>query len=130
MKNRIRIVRQPWTADINDMLESRVYELYLNQVFPLVEVDYVGGDFSLSHDLDQSEIRNVMLFGNLKTSLVIVVAAVAAAAVVVVIVVSSCVVCDGVNLGLRLGDVILVLTIVVIEVAVLVLVAVLDPIND
>ena len=65
MKNRIRIVRQPWTADINDMLESRVYELYLNQVFPLVEVDYVGGDFSLSHDLDQSEIRNVMLFGNL-----------------------------------------------------------------
>ena len=65
MKNRIRIVRQPWTSDISDMLESRVYELYLNQEFPHVQIDYIGGDFPLSQEADQGEIRNVMLFGNL-----------------------------------------------------------------
>jgi hypothetical protein len=65
MKNRIRIVRQPWTSDISDMLESRVYELYLNQKFPQVQIDYVGGDFPLSQESEQGEIRNVVLFGNL-----------------------------------------------------------------
>ena len=65
MKNRIRIVRQPWTRDITDTLESRVYELYLNQVFPLVHVEYIGGDFSLPYEVDQGETRNVMLLGKL-----------------------------------------------------------------
>jgi hypothetical protein len=65
MKKRIRIVRQPWTNNLTDTFEARVYELYLNQEYPNVEISYLGGDFSLSYSIEQEESRNAMLLGKL-----------------------------------------------------------------
>lgn len=65
MKNRIRIVRQPWTKNITDTFESRVYEKYLMQEYPQAEISYIGGDFSLSYESGQEESRNVVLIGKL-----------------------------------------------------------------
>ena len=65
MKKKIRIVRQPWTSNITDTIESRIFELFLKQEYPHVELSYIGGDFSLSNQTDEEEIRNVMQLGKI-----------------------------------------------------------------
>ena len=63
MKKKIRVVRRPWTKNLNDAFEARIYELYLCQEYPNVELSYLGEDFSLSYSIEQEECRNVVLFG-------------------------------------------------------------------
>jgi hypothetical protein len=65
LKKRVRLVRQTWIKQTSETFESRVYELYLKQTYPLIDITYIGGDFSLSYDIEQEETRNVMLLGSL-----------------------------------------------------------------